>query len=62
VRAKAVNTPWHANASQSLTPGYRICLAAGISRERIRRLGAAPDNLIYFFLNVDERLFHCMET
>jgi hypothetical protein len=53
-----MDSPGNAHTAKRLAPSNGIRLSAGIDRQCVGALGASPDDLIYLFLDVDERLFH----
>ena len=58
MRAKAMDPSGNAHTAKRLAPSNGIRLSAGLDRQCIGALGASPDDFIYLFLEVDERLFH----
>ena len=55
---ETVDAARNAQAAEGFSPRDGIGLVARCGRERIRRFGAPPDEVVNFFLDVDERLFH----
>ena len=58
MRAKAMDPSGNAHTTKRLAPSNGIGLSAGLDRQCVGALGASPDDFIYLFLKVDERLLH----
>lgn len=58
MRMKAMDPSGNAHTAKRLAPGNCLGLGTILDRQCVGAPGASSDDLIYLFLEVDERLFH----